>query len=120
MNMPFCIGHLNQIFRDLASFIVFVRSPLKFKVDTIFPLIASFPHRKFVLVGDDGQQDPGTCYLITSFPQLKNAYLISLAEVYAQVAEAFPEQVLHIFIHHVNGTNIVRAAYSVVGPSPSS
>lgn len=53
-------GHLNQIFRDLASFMTFIRSPLIFKVEVIKPLIASFPHRKFVLVGDDGQQDPGT------------------------------------------------------------
>jgi phosphatidate phosphatase APP1 len=29
------------------------------------------------------------------------------AEVYAEIAQEFPDQVLHIFIHHVNGTNEV-------------
>jgi phosphatidate phosphatase APP1 len=89
--------HLNQIFRDLASFMTFIRSPLIFKVEVIKPLIASFPHRKFVLVGDDGQQDP---------------------EVYAEIAQEFPDQVLHIFIHHVNGTNEADGvtSYSVAEP----
>lgn len=52
-------GHLNQIFRDVWSFFTFISSPLEFKISVIEPLIASFPRRKFVLVGDDGQQDPG-------------------------------------------------------------
>jgi phosphatidate phosphatase APP1 len=91
----------------------FIRSPLIFKVEVIKPLIASFPDRKFVLVGDDGQQDPGTGALEV----LPHGHPCSLeelnltcrhgAEVYAEIAEAFPDQVLHVFIHHVNGTNEV-------------
>jgi hypothetical protein len=120
-------GHLNQIFRDLASFMTFIRSPLIFKVEVIKPLIASFPHRKFVLVGDDGQQDPGTGRAFPA-PHRKHDSRLTLkvcwavrvlyAEVYAEIAQEFPDQVLHIFIHHVNGTNEVLLLF--VSPSSSS
>ncbi len=110
-------GHLNQIFRDLASFMTFIRSPLIFKVEVIKPLIASFPHRKFVLVGDDGQQDPGTGRAFPAphrktrlSPHHRGVLGCACTVVYAEIAQEFPDQVLHIFIHHVNGTNEVLSS----------
>ncbi len=56
------------------------KSPEKYKLATIVPLLKLFPHRKFVLVGDSGEKDP---------------------EIYGEIAREFPEQIVRILIRDV-------------------
>jgi phosphatidate phosphatase APP1 len=48
----------------------------------IEPLVAAFPHRRFILIGDAGEQDP---------------------DIYASLMRDYPEQVAHIYIRSVRG-----------------
>jgi len=50
------------------------------KIETIEFLLQNNPHRRFILVGDSGEQD---------------------AEIYATFARKYPERIIHIFIHEV-------------------
>ena len=50
------------------------------KLAAITPLLGAFPERQFILIGDSGEQDP---------------------EIYGQIARAFPDQVMGIFIRNV-------------------
>ena len=72
--------HLRRIrLKDPTTLISF-GAPQELKVQTISALLQRFPARRFVLVGDSGEQDP---------------------EAYGQVARQFPDQVAAIFIREV-------------------
>ena len=75
--------HLKQ-FRALdKSFFDLFGAPDKYKLDILVPLLARFPERRFVLVGDSGELDP---------------------EIYGRLAREFPEQVTQILIRDVSTT----------------
>jgi hypothetical protein len=63
----------------------FFGDPLEYKVGVIDPLMRQFPTRRFILVGDSGEQDP---------------------EVYARLASRFPNQVGAILIRDVRGQDL--------------
>jgi len=50
------------------------------KIAAIEPLLAAFPNRRFVLVGDSGERDP---------------------EIYGTLARKYPKRIAHIFIRNV-------------------
>ena len=60
------------------------------KLEAIDPILTAYPRRRFILIGDSGEQDP---------------------EIYAQVAAAHPEQVVAVFIRNVTGETIDDARY---------
>ncbi|KAJ3300832.1 hypothetical protein HK104_000025 [Borealophlyctis nickersoniae] len=76
------------ILKDLAildgSFIDAITNTQAYKVASIESLIATFPKRKFVFIGDSTQQDP---------------------EAYADIAKKFPANVVCIAIRIVTGVN---------------
>lgn len=83
----FPIGAMDlKLFRakDQSFFDLFA-SPEKTKPPAIERLMATWPVRRFILVGDSGEKDP---------------------EVYGQAARAHPEQVLHVFIRRVDGSDL--------------
>jgi hypothetical protein len=61
-----------------SSFFAFMRASRAFKIRTIEAIIQRYPKRKFILVGDSGENDPA---------------------IYAAVARAHPKNVLKIYIH---------------------
>lgn len=64
-----------SLFSDLLS------APSDRKRDGVLEVLMSFPHSRFILIGDSGEQD---------------------LELYASVARDHPEQILCIFIRDVN------------------
>jgi phosphatidate phosphatase APP1 len=58
----------------------FFQSSAAHKIKTISWLITTFPQRQFILVGDSGEQDP---------------------EIYAQLAQQYPQQIAYILIREV-------------------
>jgi phosphatidate phosphatase APP1 len=72
--------HLREIGLGDRSFLDLFDTPADAKVPTISAIIRRWPLRKFVLVGDSGEQDP---------------------EIYARIYREFPGNVLHIFIRNV-------------------
>ncbi|MBP6751020.1 MAG: App1 family protein [Xanthomonadaceae bacterium] len=70
------------------------------KLKTIRRLIADFPQRRFVMIGDSGEQDP---------------------EIYATLAREYPDRVLAIWIRDVTGQSRdharYRAAFAGVDPT---
>lgn len=79
---PSATFHLRQVrFRD-SSVLSLLADPLEAKLSMIEPLMATFPRRRFILVGDSGERDP---------------------EVYGRIAEKHPDQVLRIYIRDVTG-----------------
>jgi phosphatidate phosphatase APP1 len=79
---PSATFHLRQVrFKD-SSVLSLLADPLEAKLQMIEPLMATFPHRRFILVGDSGERDP---------------------EVYGRIAEKHPDQILRIYIRDVTG-----------------
>lgn len=76
--------HLKRFrFRDTARKIR--RSPqMNYKLSSIEPILDSFPERKFILVGDSGEQDP---------------------EIYGTLLRSYPHQVKGAFIRAVHGAD---------------
>jgi phosphatidate phosphatase APP1 len=68
-------------FRDETFFNLFKKGT-ETKPAQIEPILQRYPGRKFVLVGDSGEQDP---------------------EVYASIARKYPDQIARIYIRNVNG-----------------
>jgi hypothetical protein len=64
-----------SLFSDLLS------APSDRKRDAVLEVLSSFPHSRFILIGDSGEQD---------------------LELYASVARHHPDQILCIFIRDVN------------------
>jgi phosphatidate phosphatase APP1 len=72
--------HLKDFrWRD-RTFFSLLAAPDRYKLKTIEPLLKRLPHRRFVLVGDSGQQDP---------------------EVFGELARRYPRQVRRIFIRNL-------------------
>lgn len=76
-----------------ASGIQYFRSPEGYKTARLREMLARFPERKFVLIGDSGEKDP---------------------VVYAAVAKEFPDQVQGIFIRTVSEEHADRDSYREV------
>jgi phosphatidate phosphatase APP1 len=70
-----------------------------FKVEKIRALIARFPKRSFVLVGDSGERDP---------------------EVYSSILSEFPERVDAVFIRDVTGEDRTASRYRKLFPCSTS
>ncbi len=90
-----------KVFRvkDRTFFSLFA-SPKAYKLAVIEPILKQFPERRFVLVGDSGEQDP---------------------ETYGQLAREHPGQITRILIRDVTGTPAEASRYQKAfsGVSPS-
>jgi hypothetical protein len=76
-----------------SSMLSLLQSQEAFKVPAIERIMTRFPHRKFVLIGDSGEQDP---------------------EIYAQVARQHGAQIAAILIRNVTGEQIDNARFEAV------
>ena len=65
-------------------------SSARHKHKTIRGLLQQFPNRQFILIGDSGEADP---------------------EIYAKIADDYPQQVRAIFIRNVTNENINSSRY---------
>jgi len=72
--------HLQQVRFDPGALAHMFSGPKDFKITQITQIIAHFPQRRFILVGDSGQQDP---------------------EVYGELARKYPQQVVAIWIRKI-------------------
>ncbi len=72
------------------SFLSLFANPEKYKSGVIEPLIKQFPKRKFILIGDSGERDP---------------------EIYATLAQKYPQQIVRIFIRDVTGESAASERY---------
>ncbi len=64
-----------------SSFFNMFDAPEESKIPTISKLLESYPQRQFILVGDSGERDP---------------------EIYATIAQRYPNQIKRIYIHNIN------------------
>ncbi len=64
------------------SLLELLGSSFDYKVSSIEALLKRYPQRRFILVGDSGEKDP---------------------EVYGEIARRYPQQVMAIYIHNVDG-----------------
>ncbi|KAI7904662.1 uncharacterized protein BX663DRAFT_431187 [Cokeromyces recurvatus] len=62
--------------------------PGKHKLEMISTILQDFPYRKFILVGDSGEMDP---------------------EIYQQIYNEHPDQIIKIFIHDVSSHRAIVA-----------
>lgn len=72
--------HLKHFRLKDSSALDLLGSQTDTKLKAISPILERFPERRFVLIGDSGEQDP---------------------EIYGQIAREHPEQVVGIFIRNV-------------------
>lgn len=79
---PLGTVQLKRIRLKDETFFKLFEDPVKYKLAIIKPLVAQFPNRKFVLVGDSGEKDP---------------------EAYGAIARRFPKQIERIWIRNVTG-----------------
>lgn len=79
---PSATFHLRQIRLKDSSVLALLADPLEYKLRVIESLMADFPQRRFILIGDSGERDP---------------------EVYGAAAAKHPDQVLRIYIRDVTG-----------------
>lgn len=82
--------HLKRIRLKDETFFNLFADPVEYKMAIIEPLLARFPKRKFILVGDSGEKD---------------------AEVYGTVARRFPAQVERIYVRDATGEKPDAARY---------
>lgn len=75
--LPIGSFHLKQFDIRNSKFFNIFTSPKKHKPSRIEEILAAFPERRFVLVGDSGEKDP---------------------EIYSDFARAYPDAVGHIYI----------------------
>ncbi|KAI9473773.1 MAG: hypothetical protein EXX96DRAFT_487278 [Benjaminiella poitrasii] len=62
--------------------------PGKHKLEMISTILQDFPQRKFILIGDSGEIDP---------------------EIYEQIYNEYPDQIIKIFIHDVSSHRAIIA-----------
>ncbi len=80
---PFGSFHLKRFRLRESARKMRAMSPQKaHKRAAIEPIVAAFPQRRFVLIGDAGEQDP---------------------DIYASLMRDYPQQVVHIYIRTVRG-----------------
>ncbi|MCS7306548.1 MAG: DUF2183 domain-containing protein [Thermoguttaceae bacterium] len=72
--------HLQQVRFDPGALAQIFSGPKDFKITQITQILKLFPQRRFILVGDSGQQDP---------------------EVYGELARKYPQQVVAIWIRNI-------------------
>ena len=82
--------HLKQFRWKDSSFLSLFQDPVSYKQPILAGLLSQFPRRRFVLVGDSGEQDP---------------------EVYGAIYREFPTQVTAIHIRDVTGEDREAARY---------
>ncbi len=85
--------HMKQFRVKDGSFLKLFASPEAYKPGVIEPMLARFPKRRFVLVGDSGEKDP---------------------EIYAALARRFPGQIVKILIRDVTDESSDAARYQKV------
>ncbi len=68
-----------------SSLIDFLTSSKDYKLDTIRGIIKRYPKHQFILIGDSGENDP---------------------EIYAKIAEEFPENIKAVLIRNVPESNM--------------
>jgi len=76
-------------FKDSSFFNLF-NNGIETKPPQIINILKKYPLRKFILIGDSGEQDP---------------------EIYAQIKQQFSDQIIHIFIRNVTGENANNARF---------
>ncbi len=69
------------------------QSQERYKLAAIEPILATYPQRQFILIGDTGEQDP---------------------EIFAKVARKHPRQILAIFIRNVTTEAIGNPRFTAV------
>jgi|YNPMSStandDraft_1061717.scaffolds.fasta_scaffold05707_3 hypothetical protein len=72
--------HLHHVRFDPGGLAQIFSGPKDFKITQITQILKHFPHRRFILVGDSGQQDP---------------------EIYGELARRYPQQVVGIWIRNI-------------------
>lgn len=82
--------HLKQFRIKDQSFFDLFASPMESKVPTISGIIKQYPERRFVLVGDSGEEDP---------------------EVYARIFRTHKDQIHHICIRNVTNESAESQRY---------
>jgi hypothetical protein len=81
--------HLKNFRWKDEDFFSLFASPKSYKTSVIEPLLKRFPQRRFVLVGDSGEQDP---------------------EIYAALARRYPRQITRLLIRDTTGEGKERYA----------
>jgi phosphatidate phosphatase APP1 len=84
--------HLKNFRWADESFLKLFQSPEQYKFSVIEPLLMRFPQRRFILVGDSGEQDP---------------------EIYGVLARRYPHQIERIFIRDVTEEPTAAARYRI-------
>ena len=82
--------HLKPFHFSRHSVTKLFASPAKTKPKAILPILAAFPERRFVLIGDSGEQDP---------------------EIYGEIARRHKRQIAGIFIRNVHTENSTAARF---------
>jgi hypothetical protein len=92
--LPFGSFHL-KLFRlkDPQTSLAVLCSQVTSKPRMIKPILKAYPSRRFVLIGDSGEQDP---------------------EIYAAIAAEFKEQIAGIFIRNVTGEALDNARFEAI------
>ena len=97
-NFPRATFSLRAIrFRDTTLFDLF-KAGTETKPLQIESILNQFPRRRFLLIGDSGEQDP---------------------EVYSAIAAQFPERIVHIFIRNISNETIENARFSALVADPA-
>jgi len=81
---PYGSVHLRPFHFSRRNLAKLFASPATTKPKAITPILAAFPQRRFVLIGDSGEQDP---------------------EIYGQIARRHKRQIVGIFIRNVHSDN---------------
>jgi len=98
-NFPDSTMSLKMVrFKDETFFNLF-KSATKTKPQAIEAIIKHYPNRKFVLVGDSGEKD---------------------AQVYAKIANDYPDNIAKIFIRNVDGSDLAELYKLIFDGLPKS
>lgn len=90
---PWASFSLKKVRIKDETFLNLFKSGLVTKPIAIRSIMQRYPNRKFILVGDSGEQD---------------------AQAYAQIASEFPEQVIKIYIRNVHADKTLNKRYESI------
>jgi phosphatidate phosphatase APP1 len=79
--------------KDPSTLVALLQSQEATKLGVIQPIMAAYPKRRFILIGDSGEQDP---------------------EIYTKVAQEHREQVVAIFIRNVTGESMNNTRFQTL------
>lgn len=85
--------HLKHFRLKDRSMVSMLQSQETHKLAGIEPILEIYPQRRFILIGDSGEQDP---------------------EIYAKVARKYPEQIVAVFIRNVTNETSDNPRFSAV------